>query len=158
MDRWSLKLTPECRAELLNIFPPKYPLVAADHITMGTGSSREIPGEMLVIGVADDGKGIQALVLEVNGHRYRPDQNPYHITWSYDPDKIAPAWMDLKLPPKQKAMGYRPMHSNKLIAGDHFVSSWLLTPIKIEVMSIMGKKWVEESPGWYTLKRGIVPS
>jgi hypothetical protein len=35
-----------------------------------------------VVGVADDGAGVQALVVEIGGTTRRPDGSAYHITWS----------------------------------------------------------------------------
>ena len=34
------------------------------------------------MGVADDGEGVQALVVEIGGTTRRPDGSTYHITWS----------------------------------------------------------------------------
>jgi hypothetical protein len=38
--------------------------------------------EGFVVGVADDGVGVQALVVEIGGTLRRPDGSTYHITWS----------------------------------------------------------------------------
>ena len=35
-----------------------------------------------VVGVADDGAGVQALVVEIGGTTRRPDGSAYHVTWS----------------------------------------------------------------------------
>ena len=35
-----------------------------------------------MVGVADDGAGVQALVVEIGGTTRRPDGSIYHITWS----------------------------------------------------------------------------
>src|SRR5688572_16859944 len=41
-----------------------------------------------IIGIANDGKGIQALVVRVGGeYERRPDGRPYFIAWSYDPSR-----------------------------------------------------------------------
>ncbi len=35
-----------------------------------------------MVGVADDGAGVQALVVEIGGSTRRPDGSSYHIAWS----------------------------------------------------------------------------
>ena len=35
-----------------------------------------------MVGVADDGEGVQALVVEIGGGTWRPDGSTYHVTWS----------------------------------------------------------------------------
>ena len=35
-----------------------------------------------MVGVDDDGAGVQALVVEIGGAARRPDGSTYHITWS----------------------------------------------------------------------------
>lgn len=92
------------RNHLLSIFPPKYPNVIAHHITyqFGVPKNSELPdqpGDMNVIGYVDDGKSIEALVVEINGSVKRPDGGIYHITWSLD-----------------RSQGRKPVHSNNLIA------------------------------------------
>jgi hypothetical protein len=39
------------------------------------------------VGVADDGAGVQALVVEIGGTARRPDGSTYHITWSLRPGR-----------------------------------------------------------------------
>ena len=91
------------RAELLRRFPPAYPDVVADHVTLlhgpplGTPAPSETSGE--VVGIADDGEGVQALVVRINGRIERPDGRTYHITWSLD-----------------RARGREAVHSNDVIA------------------------------------------
>jgi len=88
-------LTPETREALLEIYPPKYDKVVAEHITVefGVPEVAELPeGEWFkVIGEADSTDGLQALVVSVDGAYNRPDGKVYHITWSLDPDKYKPA-------------------------------------------------------------------
>lgn len=107
--------TDETKKTLLAALPPKYSTIAADHITQNFGVQTGTPipeaKSAKIIGVADDDRGIQALVVEINGERIRPDGKPFHITWSYDPSKMAPAEFDPAPPGKQKAKTYRPMHS-----------------------------------------------
>jgi hypothetical protein len=73
------------RAALLERFPPRYARPDADHVTFGKES--ETPAmpnaaSATVIGRADDGQGVEALVVEVAGTLGRWDGSTYHITWS----------------------------------------------------------------------------
>jgi hypothetical protein len=79
------KLDRDQRAELLHQFPPKYPNVDADHVTLTRGSrNAELPSETVgeIVGRVDDGKGVEAMVVRVGGTTDRPDGSTYHITWS----------------------------------------------------------------------------
>ena len=81
-------LHPEDRDKLLAAFPPAYPKVIAHHVTLKAGAGvrpdyplpRDTQG--FVVGAADDGAGVQALVVEIGGTTRRPDGSTYHITWS----------------------------------------------------------------------------
>lgn len=74
------------RARLLALFEPRYERVVADHVTLRSGvvddapTPRETEGEIL--GIADDGQGVQALVVSIGGGTARPGGGTYHITWS----------------------------------------------------------------------------
>jgi hypothetical protein len=75
------------RAQLLSRFPPVYPDVIADHVTLSsTPEPRPIPkdSEAEIVGEADDGAGVQALVVRLGGTTDRPDGSTYHLTWSID--------------------------------------------------------------------------
>ena len=82
---WKL---PEVERELLlRQFPPEYENVVADHVTLRVGATPDTPlpktpSQSKVIGWADDGKGLQCLVVEIDGTFNRPDGSTYHITWS----------------------------------------------------------------------------
>jgi hypothetical protein len=80
------KLDRNQRAELLQQFPPHYPNVDADHVTLSAGVSPEaaLPSETVgeIVGRVDDGKGVEAMVVKVGGTVDRPDGSIYHITWS----------------------------------------------------------------------------
>lgn len=86
MDRswvgWALPT--EDREALLEAFPPAYRKVVADHVTLGLSSVYGLPAarEGEVVGVADDGQGVQALVVSIGGTTDRPDGSTYHLTWS----------------------------------------------------------------------------
>ena len=87
-------LTEETREALLELYPPKYDKVIAEHITVdfGVPIDADLPeGDWIkVIGEADSKDGLQALVVSVDGDSRRPDGKTYHITWSLDPDKYKP--------------------------------------------------------------------
>ena len=105
------KLDREQRKELLQQFPPRYATVVADHVTLQTTASADAPlpdddmGE--IVGRADDGAGVEAMVVRIAGTTDRPDGSTYHITWSLadgreaveSKDVIAAhGWTELDLP------------------------------------------------------------
>jgi hypothetical protein len=91
------------RSALLERFPPEWPDVIADHVTLDMRAGRETPlpretdGE--VVGAINDEEGLQALVVAIGGTTDRPDGSTYHITWSLD-----------------RARGREPIQSNQVIA------------------------------------------
>ena len=95
---WKL---PEVERELLlRQFPPRYENVVADHVTLRADATAETPlpkkpTDARVIGWADDGKGVQCLVVEIDGTFDRPDGSTYHITWSLGPRRRARESNDL---------------------------------------------------------------
>ena len=74
------------RKELLQQFPARYANVVADHVTLKAKVSSTAPspdpvvGE--IVGRADDGQGVEAMVVSIDGTTDRPDGSTYHITWS----------------------------------------------------------------------------
>ncbi len=76
----------EERDRLLDQFRPLYEKVVADHVTLRVGVVDEAPApeetEGEIVGVADDGSGVQALVVSIGGDTARPGGGTYHITWS----------------------------------------------------------------------------
>lgn len=94
------------REALAQKYPPKYPKFVGHHITVrfGVPANTEAPqpAQIKVIGHADSGDGLEALVVTVNGTTERPDGKTYHITWSLDATK------------------YRPVQSNDLISTKRF--------------------------------------
>ncbi len=87
---WKIDL--EDRAALLARFVPRYAQTDADHVTFGReGEAPEMPiaSGAQVIGQADDGLGVQALVVALNGSSDRWDGSTYHITWSLEPGRKA---------------------------------------------------------------------
>ena len=87
------KLDREQRKELLLQFPPKFSEVVADHVTLTARVARssELPSETLgeIVGRADDGKGVEAMVVSIAGTTHRPDGSTYHITWSLEKGRRA---------------------------------------------------------------------
>lgn len=73
------------REALLAVFPPRYAKAIADHVTLKFGDRNaalptETSGE--IVGEADDGQGVQAMVVRIGGTTDRPDGSTYHVTWS----------------------------------------------------------------------------
>jgi len=104
MSYIAFELDKKSRNILKQQFPPKYADFIGHHITYNPGAKKtdKIPHEpksVVVVGYADDGESIEALVVEVNGKALRPDGKAYHITWSIDRSK-----------------GRKPAHSNALVA------------------------------------------
>ena len=91
------------RKELLMQFPPKFPDVVADHVTLAARvrSDAALPAAVTgeIVGRIDDGAGVEALVVSIGCSTDRPGGGTYHITWSLD-----------------KARGRRAKESNDVIA------------------------------------------
>jgi hypothetical protein len=96
---WKLDLAQ--RGELLRRFKPRYPRTIADHVTLKPFVARDaaLPQETqgCIVGRTDDGRGVEAMVVQIDGSPRRPDGGTYHITWSL-------------------AKGRRPKESNDAIA------------------------------------------
>jgi hypothetical protein len=104
------------REALLARFPPRYPEAVADHVTLKFGDAAqrlptETSGEM--VGEADDGAGVQAMVVRIGGTTDRPDGSTYHITWSL-------------------AAGRKAKESNEVIAGHGWTPFETPVPIRLE--------------------------
>ncbi|MFT8246165.1 hypothetical protein [Roseomonas sp. BN140053] len=110
-------LHPDDRARLLTLFPPVYPRVVAHHVTLKAGVSAQFPlpreTEGVVVGMAGDGRGVQALVVEIGGANRRPDGSIFHITWSLAP-------------------GRKPVESNDVIRQFGWTAAAQRHPIRIE--------------------------
>lgn len=80
------KLDAREREALLRRFAPAYARVVAHHVTLRpfVGRAAVLPHETegLVVGRADDRRGVEALVVQVAGTTRRPDGGVYHVTWS----------------------------------------------------------------------------
>jgi hypothetical protein len=106
----------EERVELLLQFPPKYPNVVADHVTLAARIGRDallpepVHGE--IVGRADDGAGVEAMVVRIEGSTDRPDGSTWHITWSL-------------------GQGRRAKESNDVIAARGWTPIELPMPVKL---------------------------
>lgn len=83
------KLAAGSRERLLDSFAPTYPRLDADHVTLRAKVSRDtalppVPARAEVVGRADDGDGVEALVVALDHGTDRPDGSTWHITWSLD--------------------------------------------------------------------------
>jgi len=87
------KLGQSDRELLLREFPPKYENVVADHVTLRVGATPDTPLPARpvaeVVGRADDGNGVECLVVSLDGTTDRPDGSTFHITWSLGPTRKA---------------------------------------------------------------------
>ena len=73
------------RAQLLEQFPPRYEKAVAHHVTLKTDAEQDpLPRQVKaeVVGRTDDGEGVEAMVVTIDGTTDRPDGSTYHITWS----------------------------------------------------------------------------
>lgn len=80
------------RAALIARFPPRYSQTVADHVTHGRlDEAPPLPQARAadVVGHADDGTGVEALVVAPGGASDRWDGSRYHITWSLEPGREA---------------------------------------------------------------------
>ena len=105
------------RDRILAMIPATYPDLVAHHVTEALGDNTlPVPPEVKceIVGWADDGKGVQALVVRINGSSKRPMGGIYHITWSLD-----------------RAAGFKPVDSNKVIAENGWTPFACLTEIKV---------------------------
>ena len=101
----ALVLDKKSRKTLRDRFPPKYPDFIGHHITMKFGVPKDTPKpsqpkSIAVVGYKDDEKGVEALIIAVNGKTKRPDGSTYHVTWSID-----------------RSAGRKPVDSNKILKG-----------------------------------------
>ncbi|HEU0043100.1 hypothetical protein [Sphingomonas sp.] len=78
------------RDALLRRFPPRWPDADADHVTLWSSKSEHAgvppadPHTAEIVGHVDDGIGLEAMVIRLNGTTDRPDGSTFHITWSLD--------------------------------------------------------------------------
>ena len=98
---------PAGREALLERFPARYAVVVAHHVTLKFGeraAAAPLDTEAEIVGEADDGLGVQAMVVAIAGSTVRPDGGTFHITWSLaqgreareSNDVIARGWRPLE--------------------------------------------------------------
>jgi len=86
------KVDRDQREQLLDRFPACYAEPVADHVTLKTDAQYEpLPPEVRaeILGRADDGIGVEAMVVALDGSTDRPDGSTFHITWSLGPGRHA---------------------------------------------------------------------
>lgn len=112
------KLDRQQRAEMLARFPPRYPDIIADHVTLRTkADSVPLPDQVVaeIVGRADDEDSLECLVVTINGTSDRPDGSIFHITWSLD-----------------KAKGREARESNDLLKERGWTSFGSSVPVNVE--------------------------
>ncbi len=101
------------RGRLLGRFPPRYALVIAHHVTFAPKDAvMPDAADAEIIGRADDGRGVEALVVRIGGTSNRPDGSAYHVTWSLEP-------------------GRRPVESNDVIRERGWTTFDVPTPLRL---------------------------
>jgi hypothetical protein len=88
------KLERNQRGQLLQRFPPKHAFTVADHVTLRAKVAKSTPLPQScraaeIVGHVDDGKGVEAMIVAIDGSTERPDGGTYHITWSLGPQRRA---------------------------------------------------------------------
>lgn len=110
MSYIAFELDKKSRRELKKKFPPKFSEFIGHHVTykFGVPTSTQMPPNPKgkVIGYVCNDRGLEALVIEINGKKIRPDGKIYHITWSLD-----------------RSEGFKPVHSNALLEAKEFEKS-----------------------------------
>ena len=84
------KLDRAQRSQLLERFTARYADADADHVTLETNArDKPLPNPVTaeIIGHADDGDSLEAMVVAIDGTSDRPDGSTFHITWSLDKGK-----------------------------------------------------------------------
>jgi hypothetical protein len=81
------------RDELLSRFPASYTKAVADHVTLRAhvAAQAKLPPATVgvIVGRSDDGAGVEAMVVQIDGSTQRPDRSTYHVTWSLAPGRQA---------------------------------------------------------------------
>jgi hypothetical protein len=78
-------LADDDRGKLLRQFPPKFEKTVAHHVTLKSeAESDPLPDKVNaeIVGHTDDGSGVEAMIVAIDGTTDRPDGSTYHITWS----------------------------------------------------------------------------
>jgi hypothetical protein len=87
------KLDRNQRAALLERLEPAYAKIIADHVTLAANVAADAPlpdpAAAEAIGRIDDGRGVEALVVAIDGATDRPGGGTFHLTWSLGPGRRA---------------------------------------------------------------------
>jgi hypothetical protein len=79
-------IDPLILAELRRRIPPKYIGIMMPHCTLSFHTHRHaaLPAAAngRIYGRVDDGIGVEALLISIDGEKSRPDGKLFHITWS----------------------------------------------------------------------------
>lgn len=110
MSYLAFELSEASRQDVLRAFPPRFPDVICDHVTLIFGipatydpNNFEPIETVRVVGYVV-GDGIEAIVVTINGSMQRKDGRVYHVTLSLDRSK-----------------GRKPVDSNQLIANSAII-------------------------------------
>lgn len=112
------KIDRQQRDELLKQFPARYADIDADHVTLKTHAENDpLPEavEAAIVGYADDGDSLEAMVVTIDGKTGRPDGSVFHITWSLD-----------------KSKGRNARESNDLLKDRQWQAVDRIVPVKLE--------------------------
>ena len=80
------------RSALLKQYPPRYADPIADHVTLRVNAEHKpLPPDVraAIVGRTDDGAGVEAMAVTIDGTSDRPDGSTFHITWSLGPGRKA---------------------------------------------------------------------
>lgn len=87
------RIDPEQRQALLERWTPRYDNIVADHVTLAARIAADTPlpdkATAEIVGRVDDGEGVEAMVVSIDGGTDRPGGGVYHITWSLRPGREA---------------------------------------------------------------------
>lgn len=87
------RLDPAQRQALVEMFPPRHAFTIADHVTLKAKVSPDTPLPLdcfaEIVGHIDDGRGVEAMIVAIDGRTDRPGGGVYHVTWSLGPGRHA---------------------------------------------------------------------
>ena len=118
MGYLAFEVDKKSRKDLKKIFEPQFKEFIGHHVTykFGVKSNEKLPNKpkiAKVVGYVKNDKGLEALVVEINGSTKRPDGKTFHITWSLD-----------------RSAGFKPVHSNNLLTSGKWEN---VNPIEIKL-------------------------
>lgn len=107
------------RSRVLALMPSRYQQTILHHVTLAFGVDETYPLPLKlparILGWADDGRGVQAAIIEIGGECKRSDGSTFHITWSLaegrkavESNDIVRNWPDMRLDPELQVILYDP--------------------------------------------------